>query len=60
MYALCLQLLSLGIETSYITYRLGYYQNIGILSKEEHCVLNQLPIKLLKEYYSEKIMTEFF
>ena len=36
------------------------YRNIGVLSKEEHCVLNQLHIRLLKEYYSGRIMMEFF
>ena len=38
----------------------GSLPEIGILSKEEYCILNQHHIKLLKEYYSEKITTDFF
>ena len=46
-------------QTLYITFKRDYYRNIGIRSKEEHYVLNQPPIRLLKEYYSERIMMEF-
>ena len=49
-----------SIETLCITFKQDCYQNIGILSKEEHCILNQPHIRLLKEYYSERIMMEFF
>ena len=45
---------------------LVHYLQAGLLpehwnsSKEEHCVLNQPHIRLLKEYHSERIMMELF
>ena len=60
MYVLYSQLQIHGTETLFINFRKGNFQNIGIPNNEEHYTLNQLHIRSLMEYYSEKNMMELF